>query len=106
MTSLSDDFITAILDGDLDGDLDRLTAAIRDRKQTVAARVRYQVRPGDTVRFSDVIRPRYLVGLTATVTRANPKSIVVSCPQDSAYGRFAGAQNVRCPLELIEGKVE
>lgn len=94
----------AILDGELDGDIAVLIDALRDREGYLAKRALVGIAKGDTVRFSDTIRPRYLIGLTATVRKVNPKSIVVDCPTDPAYGRFSGAQQVRCPVSLIAGK--
>jgi hypothetical protein len=95
----------ALLDGDLDKELDLLADAVRSRQDYLAKRAVVGIRPGDTVRFSDSIRPRYLIGQVAKVQKVNPKSIVVDCPVDPSYGRFSGSQNVRCPVSLIAGKV-
>lgn len=95
--------IADIQDGKLDDDLDIITEAIRDRRKLLASRKVIGIKPGDTVQFSDNIRPKYLVGRTATVVKRNTKSIVVSCPDDPAYGRFQNSKNVRCPNDLIAG---
>lgn len=92
-----------IRDGEHDGALDQIVEAVRERKKTLANWTMRSLKPGDEVRFSDQIRPKYLVGRTATVQKINRQSIVVSCPDDPTYGRFCGSQNVRCPNTLIEG---
>lgn len=95
-------YIDDILNGECDGKLlDQLEDAIRERRASLANRRRFKLAKGDTVTFSDVIRPKYLVGLKATVEKVNPKSVVVSCPDDASYGRFRNAKNVRCPFALI-----
>lgn len=91
-----------IIAGAHDGDLDSLREAIRDREKALASAKRFSVKTGDTVRFADSIRPKYLVGLPATVTKVNRESVLVDCPDDDAYGRFASVKGVRCPLSIID----
>jgi hypothetical protein len=100
---VSTTLLDSIIGGAHDSDLDAIVGAIRDRQKILAARTVAAIKPGDTVRFSNEIRPRYLVGKTATVVKVNRQSVVVNCPADPAYGRFEGARNVRCPNALIEG---
>lgn len=64
-----------------------------------------ELKRGDTIIFNSTISPKYLVGKSATVEKVNPKSVVVSCPVDPAYGRFSGNRRVRCPKSLIEGRI-
>lgn len=52
---------------------------------------------GQTVKFSTQISPRYLVGREVVIQNTNAKSVVVDCPNDPGFGRFAGKSNVRCP---------
>lgn len=82
-------------------ELEAVMSAARDRKQTLANVNAATVSIGDQATFSDLIRPKYLVGLPVTITKKNGKSVVVSCPDDPRYGRFQGLKNVRCPNELI-----
>lgn len=102
---MSNAIIDTIIGGGHDDSLDSLSDAIKQRRQIVAARTASSLRSGDTVAFSDLIRPKYLVGLTATVVKVNRQSVVVNCPDDASYGRFRNAKNVRCPNSLIAGKV-
>lgn len=94
--------LLSIINGESDSELDAIAEAVRTRKHALASINVVSVSHGDTVRFSDRIRPKYLVGLTAEVVKRNPKSVVVNCPSDLRYGRFSGARNVRCPNDLIE----
>ena len=98
--------ISSIEDGHCDDDLSAIIDAVRSRQQVLAARNVRALAPGDTVRFSDSIRPKYLIGKTATVVKLNKKTVVVDCPDDPDYGRFSGSSNVRCPNSLIEGRPE
>lgn len=97
------DLYQQILNGQYDDDLADITEAIRTRKQLKAKTTVMGIKVGDTVRFSTTIRPKYLVGLPATVVKRNRESVVVSCPNTPDYGRFAGGKNIRCSNILIEG---
>lgn len=61
-----------------------------------------QSKDRDKVRFNSLISPRYLTGREAIVVKRNPKSIVVNCPNEPGYGRFAGKENIRCPKSVLE----
>jgi hypothetical protein len=90
-----------ILDGKHDDALESIIESIKMRRATIASALRFKINAGDTVTFSDAIRPKYLAGKPATVVKVNRGSVVVSCPHDDAYGRFSGLKSVRCPLNLI-----
>lgn len=94
-----------IILGSHDAELESIISAAKDRQDTIKMAGLVDIKRGDTVEFSDAIRPRYMIGLTAKVAKINPKSITVDCPDDLAYGKFAGAKGVRCPKTLIKGKV-
>ena len=100
----TDEMLMSITRGDLDGDLRAIEEAVRERERTLARVTTLGLKVGDEVEFSQGIRPKYLAGLTATVVRKNAQSVVVDCPNDSRYGRFAGAKGVRCANALIAGK--
>ena len=87
------------------GDLQMLKEAIKDQERILSHKTAMVLLPGDTIKFVNEIRPRYLAGLTATVVKKNRESITVKCPQDHAYGKFSGLGKVRLPLSLIAGKV-
>lgn len=94
---------TDILNGQHDSELDSIVAAIQGRRKALSYVTVAKLGPGDEVQFSANIRPKYLVGKTATVVKVNRESVIVSCPSDPSYGRFNGSRNVRCPNNLIAG---
>lgn len=95
-----------IILGAHDADLDAAERAIRERRRILAAAAVADVRRGDTVRFNDTIRPKYLAGLRATVERVNGKSLAVKVvAEDAATAQRFGYSTFRCPVTLIEGKV-
>jgi uncharacterized protein YkvS len=91
--------------GEHDENLAEIVEAIKQRRKVLAAdKVSEQgIEVGDTVEFSDIIRPKYLIGRTATVDKINAKSVVVTCPDEPGYGRFQGKSRIRCPKTLIAG---
>ena len=97
----------AIILGQHDADLDSIEKAVRERRRIIASAAVADVRRGDTVRFNDTIRPKYLAGLRATVERVNGKSLAVRVvPEDAPLAQRFGHGAFRCPVTLIEGKVE
>lgn len=94
--------LSAIANGDLDPILDKMLDRIARRRDVVARLRTATIDVGDTVRFTERIRPRYLAGLTATVVKINQTTITVACPDTYEYERFRGASSVRCNLTLIE----
>src|ERR1700747_699954 len=92
-----------ILDGKHDDELDAIIAAVDGRRKGLASLMVAGINPGDTVQFTDNIRPKYLIGKTATVVRVNRASVVIDFPSDpTTYGRLAGSKDVRCPNTLIK----
>ena len=81
--------------------LDRIAAAVKDRRQALGRLTVAALNPGDRVTFGNSIRPTYLKGLTAEVVTCNRESVTIKCPTDSRYGRFSGSQKVRLPISLI-----
>lgn len=103
MTTISAQFVGGIALGEYDEHLDQIIDLVRARQKETSRKRLATIRTGQTVRFSTTIRPKYLVGKTATVVKVNHQSIVVSCPDDPSYGRFQNSKNVRCPNSLIAG---
>lgn len=81
--------------------LRQINAAVHDRIRALAQIKGSSIVIGDNIKFSDTINPSYLRGLTAKVVGVNRKSVSVSCPLDSRYGRFSGSKAVRVPMTLI-----
>jgi hypothetical protein len=96
--------ITDILNGDYDDYHSQIIEALKSRKDIVGQIKVGQFSVGDKVKFNDSIRPKYLQGLEVTATKVNRKTIECSFPDDPAYGRFSGAQFVKCPVNTLEAK--
>lgn len=94
--------LDAIVGGECDHILDVVIDSVADRRAILARRMLRQLEAGDMVRFGDQISPKYLIGLTVTVTKVNRKSVIVSVPNDPLFGRFRGKRSIRVPLSLIE----
>jgi len=90
------DIIKAIRAGDLDEDISLVTEALTARQ---AARA-LSVRPGEKVRFNGNIKPKYLVGVLASVVKVNSKTVTCRIDDPATAGRFQG--DVRVPVSLIE----
>lgn len=93
------DIIRAILDGDVDGHEKQVVDALNQRRRLANAHKALAFQVGDTVRFNATARPRYLVGVTGTVTKVNASSVVVAIGPDG--GRFANS-SPRCPIGLVD----
>lgn len=78
-----------------------ITENIKYRKEILAQKSKLKIRIGQKVRFSDEIRPKYLIGLEAEVKKINPKTIVVNVPNEPEYGKYAGSIRIRCPISLL-----
>lgn len=94
------DFVTEIYCGNYDNDLNRIAAAIKDRRDQLAAKVRCQLYHGAKVRFRDTVKPSYLAGAEATVTGMARKRVTVVLPR--SYGRFMKGSPLRCPVSILE----
>jgi hypothetical protein len=83
--------------------LNQIQQAVKQRKEIVMSRVISSLTKGDKVRFNDKIRPKYLVGLEATVEKINQKTVGVKViDNDKTAARKFGYGVVRCPISLIE----
>lgn len=96
------DIIRDIMKGDADDNLDGVLAAIRDRRQLAGRAAFHTLRAGDKVRLQN-LRPKYLIGMTATVIRKNNTRIVVTLDEAPPGARFHGEINaLPSMLEKIE----
>jgi hypothetical protein len=103
MSTISiEDVIATILSGELDGQEDRIRAAMKSRSRVLLEDKVYTLKIGDTVRFNSHARPKYIQGLTATVLKLNQSSVVVQMKGEA--GRFTGS-TPRCPIAIVD-KVE
>jgi hypothetical protein len=101
----SRDVLDLIAGGTMDDYLDDIARGVSERRKAKGSHVARGLRAGDTVAMSDSIRPRYLAGLPVTVVRVDRAAIVVTCPDEAAYGRFQNARRVRLTNTLIGEKI-
>lgn len=84
--------------GEYDADLDRIANAITERRKVLDRKTRLALKVGDRVMFSSRVKPRYMHGMTGTVTGFLDKRIQVEL--DHPLGRFRGT--LRCPVSILE----
>lgn len=100
MNSNTHNLINEIAKGTYDADLDTLTEYIRFRQKHLAPKA-YEFRVGQRVWFNDKVRPTYLIGVPATITKINQKKVKVRL--DDRTGRF-GTGDISCPTNLLTMK--
>lgn len=83
--------------GSYDNELNIIMEACRVRIKHMAVQAGHQLNQGDRVRFTGG-RPRYLIGLEATVVKVMHTWVTVKL--DRPVGKFAG--EIRTPMTLIE----
>lgn len=98
MKQTQEAIIDEIMAGWHDENLDNIRAAIRCRRDNIAAEFKMTLRVGDTVQFNDEVRPKYLAGALAEVVKVLPKNIDVQMLEQR--GRFGG--KVRTSVALID----
>lgn len=84
------DIIQAILNGQVDDDLDGIQTAIKQRRDSLAVMLTATLKTGDKVRVKrGTIKPKYLEGQIATVDSVANGRVYVSfdeIPQGMKYG--------------------
>lgn len=91
--------VSAIIDGHLDSEIESIQNAITTRNKVNASKKAAMLKIGDKVRFVNG-RPKYLVGLTATIVGKKQKNLVVKFDDGQVTGKYSG--NVTCPPNLLE----
>lgn len=101
--------VSAIIDGDLDDDLESIESAIRSRSKLTSLKKAAMFKTGDKVRFVKG-SPKYLLGLSAVIIRKKQKNFVIKFDEFDSEGkpqyrgRFTG--QVTCGPDLLEKIVE
>jgi hypothetical protein len=92
--------VSAVIDGHLDSELESLQNAIDARNKINTVKKAAMFKVGDKVRFVNG-RPKYLCGLTATITGKKIKKFVIKFDEGQLPSyKYGGA--VTCPAELLE----
>ncbi len=92
--------IKEILSGNYDEELNKLTEAIKLRKQQLAQIAFLDFKVGDTVKFNSATRPTYLVGCKAIIRDKKTKNIVVDLISPPPGSRFS--KGIRTSITLVE----
>jgi hypothetical protein len=97
--------IDSILNGEFDGQEDKIKEALSIRKDIGNKRKFIEISVGDTVRFNHLTRPNYLQGIEAKVIRKNRAKLVVRISREE-FGarRFAGIETTTSVslVDLVE----
>ena len=93
--------INGILDGGMDEHLDAVVGAVRQRRTSLASRLRFELKRGDHVEIVGGIRPQSIVGLVVEVVSTHDSRVSVNMPRNVSAGRFAG-QEVRVPMTCVK----
>jgi hypothetical protein len=96
------DAVSAIITGELDADLSRLTQAIQNRKRLISATnvavLKSTLKVGDKVRLTMTANPSYIRGVEAVIRKFKTKKVVIDLVRPA--GRFH--KNIVCPLDILE----
>lgn len=82
MTSTQADALQYVLTVTDEADLDRLAAAIGDRRRDLRKLRAAPIKVGSTVRL-DNIRPKYLAGITGRVTQLHGQTCTINLTENS-----------------------
>lgn len=93
------DVILSILNGQEDERLDNIAEAIRQRKRAVALSRAATLKPGDKVRITGGISPKYLIGLVGEVA-GPPQGDRIPVKLGPEAGRYSGT--ARTPISCVE----
>ena len=92
------DINTAIITGEFDNELDRISQSIKTRKEMLDAVLKNSLKVGDKVRFNKSTKPVYMRGMLATVTQIRRER--VSEKRDNPTGRFQS--EIVTPVSVLE----
>jgi hypothetical protein len=104
-TDSHSNIFSQIASGDFDEDFDNVFQALRERERYVrslkASQALGTLQPGDTVRFNNEARPKYLQGGLATVERLNSTRVVITLITDHG-SRYRQGMSLPCPPDILE----
>lgn len=95
----TEDVITAIMNGNVDDDLESIQEAIRARNKVRGDIVRMTITPGTRVRLKN-LSPKYLNGLEGTVSTRKRRGKRIPVDLDESIPRFGKALNP--PAQCVE----
>ena len=92
-----DDIVTPILKGECDEFLKGIIDTAQLRQTQLKPKI-YEFNVWQRVKFSNTVRPKYLVGAMGTVQKINRTKVVVDL--DERHERFY--RNISTPLSMVE----
>ena len=92
-----DDIVTPILKGECDEFLKSIIDTAQLRQSQLKPKI-YEFSVGQRVKFSNTVRPKYLVGAMGTVSKVNRTKVIVDL--DERHERFY--RNISTPLAMVE----
>jgi hypothetical protein len=92
--------IKDILSGKYDSELSQISEAIKARREHLNTISFFDFNVGDTVKFNNSTRPKYLVGCKAIIKEKKQKKIVVNIINPPMGSLFTN--NVRTSVSLVE----
>jgi preprotein translocase subunit YajC len=86
-------------------DMATIARLVKDRMQQIRSEQVMALKPGDRVRLVGSLRPKYLLGLTATVKSIGTKSVRIDTTNEQSWRfqapRFVQA-NLKVPITCVE----
>jgi hypothetical protein len=99
--NISADIIEMIEAGDLDEALGQIQGACLKRQKILWQDNQPEFKPMQQVKVVGKLRPNYLFGSVFEAIKVNPKTVMVSVPNQPRYRKYAGTQ-VRIPKSALE----
>ena len=92
-----------ILAGDFDANLGSMLQAIQLRQEQIKSKSLASLKVGDVIRLSNSTRPRYLAGVSGTITNFKRTKIVIDLeyPVTGPQGK-RWQHNITVPTSLVE----
>lgn len=84
--------------GELDDHLSEMQVAIAARRNNTREFIEWV--EGDRVRINEKCRPKYLVGVEATIQSVRRTRVVIHLDKDA--GRFRAGRDVTIPMDLLD----
>jgi len=93
------EIITAINSGEVDADLDTILDTARSRQRRAATAKAQELVRGDIIRVTGNIRPKYLVGVEATVTEVAGDKITAT--MNTTVGKYYQGETCGFPAVCV-----
>lgn len=101
--SFIDVICDGIIEGKADGEFDTIHRAILYRQKLLAQETSKSLKAGDRVVFMELVKPKVLRGIGATVQGVDPErgTVLVNIDDDWRAGNRRGRRNQRVSARLV-----